>query len=161
MEPLEIFGISVFSSFVAWGLVAAFYIWPWLRDRSRADALRPILLLHSFRFVGLVFLIPGVTSQALPAAFAGPAAYGDLVAAMLAIVAIALLRTAAASAGAWVFNIWGTLDLLYAFYQGLLGIGVDPGDLGAAYFIPTVVVPLLLITHFLAFRILLRPVRAL
>src|SRR5262249_2950575 len=71
---------SVGFSFVAWGLVVAWYVWPQLRGRSRAEAMRPLLVLHSFRFVGLSFLVPGVVSPDLPAAWAGPAAYGDLIA---------------------------------------------------------------------------------
>ncbi len=156
MDPLALFGISVVLSFVTWGIVAARYLWPRLGALGRHDALRPLLTLHAFRFVGLAFLIPGVVAPELPAAFARPAAYGDLVAALLALGALLALRTAAGIALVWVFNIWGTADLLYAFYQGLVGVGVAPGLLGATYFIPTVVVPLLFITHGLMFRLLLR-----
>ena len=56
----------------------------------------------------------------------------------------------------WVFNLWGIADLLYAFYQGMIGVGIKPGQLGAVFFIPTVAVPLLFVTHVLVFRLLLR-----
>lgn len=160
MRPEALFGISIAFGFVAWGAVAARCIWPALRTRSRVDALRPILLLHSFRFIGLAFLVPGVVSPELPAAFARPAGYGDLIAAVLALIALAGLQTRVGIALVWIFNVWGTADLLHAYYLGRIGVGVMPGHLGAAYFIPTVVVPLLLITHGLAFRLLLRPDRA-
>ena len=91
---------------MVWVIVAARYIWPALRERSRADALQPILLLHGFRFIGLAFLVPGVVSPELPAAFAEPAGYGDLVAAVLALVALAALRTPFGIALAWVFYLW-------------------------------------------------------
>ncbi len=156
MRPGALFGISILLGFVTWGIVAARYFWPALRERSRADALRPILLLHAFRFVGLAFLVPGVVSPNLPAEFARPAGYGDLIAALLALLAFAALNTRLGIPVVWVFNLWGTADLLHAYYQGRLGVGVEPGDLGAAYFTPTVVVPLLLTTHFLAFRLLMR-----
>lgn len=157
MSPQLIFNVSVIFSFVAWGVVAQQYIWPALRQQSRADALHPILLLHSFRFVGLVFLVPGVVSPDLSLAFAGPAAYGDLATAVLALLALLTLRSRVGAAVVWAFNLLGTVDLLYALYQGnQIGIGLAPGILGAAYFIPTVVVPLLLITHGLAYRLLLR-----
>ena len=143
-------------SFVAWGVVTSRYIWPRLDALDRREALRPILILHGFRFVGMAFLVPGVVSPDLPQAFAVPAAYGDVAAALLALVALAALRTPAGLGLVWLFNLWGTLDLLYAFYQGLLGVGVPPGSLRAAFFIPTLLVPLLLITHALAFRILVR-----
>ena len=154
--PLAYFGISVVLSFVVWGIIAARYLWPALRSQSRTAALRPILLLHSFRFVGLAFLVPGVVMPDLSPDFARPAAYGDLIAAVLALLALAGLESRAGIALVWVFNVWGSVDLTYAFYQGLIGVGIRPGQLGAAYFIPTVAVPLLLVTHGLAFRLLLR-----
>src|SRR5262249_5767647 len=109
-----------------------------------------------FRFIGLAFLVPGVVSPDLPGGFARPAAYGDLIAAVLALLALVGLQSGLGIGLVWVFNVWGSADLLYAFYQGLLGVGIEPGQLGAAYFIPTFLVPLLLITHGLVFRLLLR-----
>jgi len=157
MSPPALFGISVVFSFVAWGIVTRQYIWPALRGQPRADALRPILLLHSFRFIGLAFLVPGVVSPELPLAFARPAAYGDLATAVLALLAMATLRNRLGTILVWAFNLLGTADLLHAFYQGnRTSLGLAPGLQGAAYFIPTVLVPLLLITHGLVFRLLLR-----
>ena len=157
MSSGALFGISIAFSFLTWGIVAARFLWPALRERTRADALRPLLLLHGFRFIGLAFLVPGVASPDLPDGFARPAAYGDLIAAVLALLAFSALQSRLGIGLVWVFNLWGTADLLHAYYQGRIGVGVEPGQLGAAYFIPTVVVPLLLITHGLVFRILLRP----
>ena len=157
MSPQAIFGVSVLFSFVVWGIISARSIWPALRGRSRADALRPILLLHGFRFVGLAFLVPGVVSPAIPDAFARPAAYGDLLTASLALLAFAMLTNRLGTILVWAFNIVGTADLLYAFYNGnRTAIRLDPGLQGAAYFIPTVLVPLLLMTHAFVFRILLQ-----
>jgi hypothetical protein len=147
--------MSIAFSFIAWGIVAARYIWPELRLRQRAEALRPLLILHSFRFMGLAFLVPGVVSPDLPPAFAHSAAYGDIIAAILALLALISLSSAAGVAVAWIFSLWGSADLLNAFYQANHA-GLLAGQLGAAYFIPTFVVPLLLITHGLAFRILLQ-----
>jgi hypothetical protein len=155
MLQQTLFGLSVAFSFAAWSLVARDFVWPALNDRSRADALRPLLILHSFRFVGLSFLIPGVVSPDLPVAFAAPAAYGDLVAMLLALLAFAALRGRVGVVLVWLFGIWGTVDLLYAFFNGYR-VELQPGHLGAAFYIPTVVVPLLLVTHVLVFRILLR-----
>jgi hypothetical protein len=116
--------------------------------------LRPLLILHSFRFIGLAFLVPGVVSPDLPSAFARSAAYGDVIAAILAVLTLLLLPSGAGVAGAWIFNFWGSADLLNAFYQANRA-GLLPGQLGATYFIPVFIVPLLLITHGLTFRILL------
>ena len=95
-------------------------------------------------------------SPDLPPAFAHAAAYGDMIAAILALLSLLSLPSAVGVAFAWIFNLWGSADLLNAFYQANHA-GLLAGQLGAAYFIPTLVVPLLLITHGLAFRILLQP----
>jgi hypothetical protein len=149
------FFVSIAFSLIAWGIVTARYIWPELRLRQRADALRPLLILHSFRFIGLAFLVPGVVSPDLPPAFAHSAAYGDLVAAILALLALISLPSATGVAIAWLFNLWGAADLFNAFYQANHA-GLMAGQLGPTYFIPTFIVPLLLITHGLGFRILLQ-----
>jgi hypothetical protein len=159
MSVLALFGLSVLLSFVAFGLVTRLYIWPWLRNRAREDALLPLVVPHTFRFVGLSFLVPGVVSPLLPSAFAVPAAYGDLVATLLALAASLALsrRVPWAIPLVWVFNVWGASDLLFAFYQGGVTAPLDPRTLGAAFYIPTVVVPPLLVTHGLMFWLLLRP----
>ncbi len=154
--PRVLFGISVTFGFISWGIIARRYLWPTLRHVTRTEALRRLLLLHTFRFVGLAFLIPGVVSPDLPAAFARPAVYGDLSTAILALLAIATLRSSLGIILVWAFNILGSADLLYAFYQGGR-VDLAPGLQGAAYFIPTVLVPLLLITHALVFLLLLKP----
>ena len=151
-----LFGISVAFGLAAWGAVAWHYIWPALRDRPSPENLKPILMLHGFRFLGLAFVVPGVVSPELPAAFAQPVAYGDLITAILALLALATLGTRAGTVVAWVFNTFGTADLLFAFYQGSrISLPATQGLLGAGYFILTAYVPLLLITHGLVFRILL------
>ena len=159
MDIQALFGLSVLMSFVAFGLVTKLYIWPRLRILERNDALVPLVVPHTFRFIGLSFLVPGVVSPSLPSAFATPAAYGDLVAAILAVAATIALSTRASSATllTWLFNVWGVADLLFAFYQALFGVQLDARMLGAAFFIPTAVVPPLLITHGLIFWLLVRP----
>jgi hypothetical protein len=151
LPQLAFFG-SIAFSVIAWAMVAARYIWPALRVRRQSEALRPLLILHSFRFLGLAFLVPGVVSPDLPRAFATAAAFGDIVAAALALLS---LQRAPGLLVAWIFNVWGSVDLVNAFYQAN-ATGLSPGQLGATYFIPTLIVPLLLITHGLMFRVLLQ-----
>ena len=155
MPPQLFFFVSIAFSFIAWGIVTARYLWPEIRFRQRAEALQPLLILHSFRFIGLAFLVPGVVSPDLPSAFAHSAAYGDIIAAILAVLALISLPSAAGVVVAWIFSLWGSADIVNAFYQANHA-GLIAGQLGATYFIPTLVVPLLLITHGLAFRILLQ-----
>jgi hypothetical protein len=154
ISPLALYGISIVLSFVVWGIITTKYIWPSLRIGPRTRSLQPLLLLHCFRFVGVSFLIPGVVRPDLSIEFARPAAYGDFIAAILALLSLAVLQKAFGIILVWALNLWGTADLLHAFYQGIR-IGLEPGQLGAAYFIITVLVPLLMITHGLMFRILL------
>jgi hypothetical protein len=158
MKVEALFGLSVLMSFLAFAIVTKLYILPRLRVMQREEALLPLVVPHTFRFVGLSFLVPGVVSPSLSPAFAVPAAYGDLVAAILAMVATLSLsaRVPWAIALVWGFNVWGTVDLLNAIFQGQIG-AVGPGSFGAAFFIPTLVVPALLVTHALIFWLLLRP----
>ena len=148
--------LSIVMGLIAYGLIAKWYVMPVLLTMPRAKALVPLLLLHCFRFIGLAFLIPGVTSQPLESRFSNPAAYGDLLAALLAFLAILALRREwrIASALVWVFNFEGILDLLNAVTQGLRY--TEDGALGSTYFIPAIVVPALLVTHVMVFIILLR-----
>ena len=154
-----LFGLSVRMHFLAFGIVTRLYIWPRVRAMPREDALMALAAPHMFRFVGLSFLVPGVVSPALSPEFAAPAAYGDLGATSLAVVMTVALsaRASWAIALAWVVNVWGAVDLLYAIYEGQIRVGIGPESLGGAFFIPTLVVPPLLVTHALMFWLLLRP----
>jgi len=144
-------------SLVGYSLIARFYVAPRLAALPLSAALTPLLLLHAFRHVGMVFLVPTVVGSALPAAFAVPAAYGDLLAALLALLAIAALRSSwtLAIPLVWLFNVEGTLDLLNAFYQGFTNNVL----LGSAYYIPTFAVPALFVTHAMIFAMLIRRTR--
>jgi len=158
MNNVAIIGLSVVLCFIAFSIVAGNYITPRLQAWSKEDAIKALVAPHMFRFVGLAFLMPGVVSPTLSPAFANPAAYGDLAAAILAIIAVLGLsvRASWAMLVVWIFNIEGTADLLFAYYQGIVGVPQPPGALGAAFFIPTLIVPPLLVTHALIFWQLLR-----
>jgi len=153
-----IWGLTVAFGLLAWGVFAAQYIWPAISKRELTEALRPILVLHGFRYIGLAALIPGVVAaQVSGTFFARGLAYGDLASATLALIALAALRTKAGMPLVWLFNIVGTADLLNAFYQGArISLANAPGVLGVVYFLPILGVPLLLVTHVLVFRLLLR-----
>ncbi len=152
MDVQAIFGLQFLLSLIVWGVIARFLLSPRLAKLPQREALLWLSLPHAFRHVGMVFLVPGVVDQALPTNFAGPAAYGDLATGVLALIAIIALgsRWSVAPALVWIFNIVGTVDLANA----LRHVDVAPG-FGAAWYIPTMLVPLLLVTHFLIFKRLL------
>ncbi len=134
MNARVIFGLSTLMSLVSSIVLAVLFVWPWVETTSRAHALICLVAPHMLlRFLGLSFLVPGVVTNTLPKAWAVPAAYGDFVAGMLAIVATVTMARTAPWAGAvvWVFNVWGAADLLLAFYKGAR-VNLDPGSLGAA-----------------------------
>jgi hypothetical protein len=146
----------LFSTLIFW-LTARLYLLPRLPQLAPRAVLLPILLLHAFRHLGLMFLSHGAVYPGMPAAFAHPAAFGDLLAALLAVIAIPVVASQARSARVlvWIFSIEGTLDLLTAIT--LATVHGASEYMGAAYWIPAFWVPALLVTHYITFLVLLRP----
>ena len=158
MNPRAAFGLSILMSLLSSIVVAVLFVWPQLRIIDVRQALIWLVAPHMFlRFIGLSFLVPGVVSVSLPRAWAVPAGYGDLVAGILAIIATAALAHAAAwaIAAVLIFNIWGATDLLFAFYKGAR-VRLEPGSLGAGFYIVTTIVPPLLVSHALILMLLIR-----
>ncbi len=143
----------LFSTFVFW-IAARIYVIPKLDSLKPQTVMPPILLLHSFRHLGLMFLAPGATYAGIPPQFAYPAALGDLLAAMLAMAAIPAVVKDMRGARllVWVFNVVGTLDLITAIT--LATIYGAPPYMGPAYWIPAFWVPALLVTHYITFIVL-------
>jgi hypothetical protein len=142
----------LFSTLVFW-IAARLYLLPRLHELKPKAVLLPILLLHSLRHLGLMFLAPGGTYAGIPSQFAYPAAFGDLIAALLALAAIPFVarEMPAARVMIWMFTIEGTLDLAAAITLATL-YGAAP-FMGPAYWIPAFWVPALLVTHYIAFVI--------
>jgi hypothetical protein len=156
MSGLNILTLNlVFSTLVFW-IAAQIYLLPRLGQLSTRTVLVPILLLHSFRHLGMMFLAPGATYPGIAPEFAYPAAYGDFLAALLALAALAALvkESRAARPLLWIFNLEGSLDLLDAIYRAT-AFGAAP-FMGAAYWIPAFWVPALLVTHVIVFMVLVR-----
>jgi hypothetical protein len=159
MPPAIIFTLHLGLGYVPWLLCFRAYVWPRLRARDAIAAHRAIATLHSFRFFGLVFLVPGVVGPHLPAGFSTFAAYGDLATGVLAMLALLAIRTRPLF---WLFtvafNVVGVVDLIVDYYHGItLNLPALSGELGAAYAIPVLYVPLLMITHGAAFYLMVRP----
>ena len=162
MLPQNIFRIDMALGYLAWALCLAAYVWPRLRAMDRVAAHRAIATFHSFRFFGLVFLLPGFIGPNLPAAFAAPAAYWDLATAVLAILALMTVRVRFLFWPlVWAFNLVGLVDLIMDTANAVrLNLPSVAGQLGAAYAIPILYVPALFLTHLLALWLLLRPAPA-
>jgi hypothetical protein len=159
MSPAAIFQIQLVLGYVPWLLFFGMYILPWLKSLDRVEAQRAIALLHSFRFFGLVFIVPGVVGPNLPAGFATFAAYGDFATGVLAMLA---LLTARIRPLFWsfvvAFNLAGAVDIIVDYYHGnQFDLAALAGELGATYAIPIIYVPVLMITHVVAFYLLVRP----
>jgi hypothetical protein len=155
MSPETLFRIHLVLGYVAWLLCFGAYIWPRLKSMDRVEAQRTIATLHSFRFFGLVFILPGVVGY-LPADFARFAAYGDLATGLLAMLALFTVRIRPLF---WLFvaafNVVGAVDIIADYYHASqLGLPAHAGELGATYAIPIIYVPLLMITHVAAFYLL-------
>ena len=159
MSPQIIFQLHLVLGYVAWLLCFNAYIWPWLKSMGRFEAQRVIATLHSFRFFGLAFIVPGVVGPHLPASFAGFAAYGDFATGVLALLALLAARSRPVFwAGVVAFNLIGSIDLVLDYYHAVrAGLPELAGQLGAAYAIPIIYVPLLMITHVAAFYLLAHP----
>lgn len=158
MSPVIIFNVHLILGYTCW-LLCWPAIWTRLRAMEPGQALRLIAMLHSFRFFGLVFLLPGVVGPHLPPRFANFAAYGDLATGLLAMLTLLCFRIRPLfGALTIVFNLVGTADLIAGYYHGVtLDLPHVAGDLGAAYAILILFVPILMITHLGAFVLLLRP----
>jgi hypothetical protein len=159
MSPERLFQLHLALGYVAWLLCFRVYVWPRLKSMDPFEAQRAIATLHSFRFFGLAFLLPGVVSPDLPASFAGFAAYGDLATGLLAMLALLTTRMRPLF---WLFvvafNVVGAADLILDYYHATqIGLPAHAGELGAMYAIPVIFVPVLMITHVAAFYLLLRP----
>ncbi len=159
MSPTRIFQLQLVLGYVPWLLFFGAYAWPRIRAMDRVAAHRAMATLHSFRFFGLVFIVPGVIGPNLPAGWANFAAYGDFATGVLAMLALLTLRIRPLFwALVVVFNCVGAVDILADYYHGnQLGLPALAGQLGATYAIPILYVPLLMITHVVAFYLLLRP----
>lgn len=158
MTPTIIFQIHLLLGYGPWLLVCGAWLWPWLWSVDRIAAHRAIAIINSFRFFGLVFLVPGVVSPNLPAGFATMAAYGDFATGLLAMLAALTVRIRPLF---WLlivaFNVVGAADILIGYAHGIeIGLPERAGELGAAYAIPVLYVPLLMITHATALMLMLR-----
>ena len=157
MSPETLFRIHLVLGYVAWLLCFSAYIWPRLKAMDGTEAQRAIATLHSFRFFGLVFILPGVVGN-LPEGFATFAAYGDFTTGLLAMLALLTVNIRPVF---WLFvvafNLVGSADLIIDYYNATqLGLPALAGELGSTYVIPIIYVPLLMITHVVAFYLLAR-----
>ena len=154
---LVYFGASAALGIIGWATIFAAIIWPKMKRQPMVLQLKTLTSISFFRYFATTLLIAGLVSHKLPSGFADPAAFGDLISLGLAYIAfIGLQRSTAEQPSllpVWIFNIVGAADLLLAMVLGPLLVR-DPGDFGLSYIIPTVYVPLLLVAHYYAMKVL-------
>ncbi len=157
MNTVAIFWMQIVASVVVVGILAAWYVWPPLTRLPRNSALIALLFVHVFRYVGMTLLVPGMVDARLPAQFVASAAYGDLLAAALALASILALRRngRVGVALAWVANSWGFLDLLNGI-RGVLQWNVPSFNLSTLWYIYTFYAPLVIVSHLMIFMVLLK-----
>jgi hypothetical protein len=157
MSQETVFRIHLVLGYVAWLLCFGAYVWPRLKSVDHIEAQRAIATLHSFRFFGLVFIVPGAVGPNLPAGFAAFAAYGDFATGMLAILALLAVKIRPLFWALVVaFNLVGLADIIVDYYHAVqVNLPAMAGELGATYAIPILYVPLLMITHVVALYLLL------
>ncbi|HEV8325379.1 MAG TPA: hypothetical protein VG389_27465 [Myxococcota bacterium] len=149
--------VEFYGSLLSFGLIAAIYVVPAMRRLDFREVVTPILLMHSFRHVGLIYLLFQVVPEVPPPSFAVPTAWGDALTAGLALVALVAVRRrwTGATAAVWLFNVVGSLDLAVATYASTK-VDLMKYRIGPAYFLPAIVVPALLVTHALVFWLLIK-----
>jgi hypothetical protein len=157
MNAILVFATQATLSLLSFGLIARWVIYPRLKERSLSEALTPLLLFESFRTVGLIYLVPGLTDAAVPASFTIPEAAGDMIAVVLAFVALIAVRSGwrAAPALVWLFTVEGLADFANAIAQGMR-VNIAAGyHLGIGWLIPTYGVPIFLVVQLTVIALLL------
>jgi len=157
VDAFAVFGVQNLLSFVVFGLLAWWYVWPWLRSVDRTTAFTALTFVHALRPIGATVLVASVAGTALPRDFAQAVAYGDLATSVLAVLTLLALRwrLGLAIALVWLTNVVGTADLVNALIGGVRN-DVSRLGMGSFWYVVTILVPILWITHVLAFALLLR-----
>ena len=157
MNNVSIFWLQILTSAVVFAIMAVWYVWPYLSKLSRNSALTPLLWVHVFRYVGMTLLVTEMIDPKLPKEFISGAAYGDLLEAALALVAIFAVRSkwSLAIPLVWVANTWGFVDLLNGL-RGVLQINVPSFNLATFWYIYTFYAPFVIISHLMIFWVLFK-----
>ncbi len=157
MDSTQIFWMQLVTSVVVFGIVAVWYVWPYLTKLSGNSALIPLLFVHVLRYVGMTLLVAGMVDPKLPEEFRSSAAYGDLLEAALALASIFALRVnwRFAVPLVWVANTWGFVDLLNGV-RGVLQLYVPSFNLATLWYVYTFYAPVVIVSHVMIFWILIK-----
>ncbi len=158
MSNVTIFWLQLCLSCVVCAVIVAWYVLPYLSRLPRNAALIPLLFVHVPRYIGMTLLVGGMIDPKLPRDFLATTAYGDLLAALLALASIIALRGnwRGAVVLAWVANTWGFADLLNAL-SSVLRVNVPSFDLRTTWYIYTFYAPAVVASHLLIFWVLMKP----
>jgi hypothetical protein len=157
MNNVSIFWLQLFWSAMLCAVVAFWYIWPALTKLPVKSALIPLTFVHVVRYVGMALLVTGMVDPKLPRDFLNSAAYGDLIAAALALASIAALRGnwRFALPLVWMFNTWGFVDLLNGV-RGVLQLNIANFNLATLWYVYTFYAPVVIASHLMIFGILFK-----
>jgi hypothetical protein len=157
VDAFAVFGVQTFFSFVVFGLLAWWFVWPWLRSVDRTTAFTALTFIHALRPIGATVLVASVAGTALPRDFAEAVAYGDLATSVLAVITLLALRARLGFGIAlvWLTNVVGFVDLANALVGGVR-YAIARLGMGTFWYVVTILVPILWIAHVLAFALLLR-----
>lgn len=158
MNNVTIFWLQLLTSVCVFGIIVAWYVWPYLTKLTRDSALVPLLWVHVPRYVGMILLVTGMVDPKLPREVLSGGAYGDLLEAVLALASIYALRSnwRIAVPLVWVANTWGFLDALNVL-RTVLRVNLPSFNLGTTWYIYTFYAPLVLVSHCMIFWILIKP----
>ena len=157
MDPFAVFGIQTSFSLLVFGLIAWWYVWPWLKSVERSMAFTTLTFVHALRPIGATVLVASVAGTALPREFTEAVAYGDLATSVLAVITLLALRARLGFAIAlvWLTNVVGFADLVNALIGGVR-YDIPRLGMGSFWYVVTILVPILWVAHVLAFALLLR-----
>lgn len=145
------FSLMVFTSIAIW------YVYPWVKTQEQLSAFVPLIGIHLFRNVGMMALAPGMAASEVSISIYEQMAYGDLISAALALIAIFIIRNQksmiVALGAIWVFNIFGFLDVLHAMNLAM-GNGLADLPMGATWLVGVFYVPMLIVSHIMIFYML-------
>ena len=157
MDAFYLLNIQTTFSLVVFAMIARWYVHPALAPKPLSKAIKPLLFVHVFRYTPMTLFAPGQVAESIPQDVASAIAYGDLLSALLAFLAIMGLRYSvrAGVVLTWMFTIVGIGDIIMALLSGI-GAELYQYELGFNWYILNFYVPMLIVTHIMIIYYLIK-----